>query len=266
MTNHIRSLQNDRIKKAARLRDRRGRQQQGRIIVDGCREISRALSGGVQPLDAFICESDADRPDVQEVWGLLDARGMQPALVARHVFSKLAFGNRAEGVVLVAAHPKRTLDQLSLPSNALVCVLEGIEKPGNVGAVIRTADAAGVAAVVVADGVTDLYNPNAIRASLGAIFCVPLCATTTSNVLEWLRQQEFAIYAARVDGTVHYAQADYRVRSALVLGSEAAGLSAAWTGPAVTPIALPMLGIADSLNVSATAAVLCYEALRQRQL
>jgi TrmH family RNA methyltransferase len=262
---HIHSPQNERIKKAVRLRDRRGRQQQGRIIIDGIREVTRALDSGIEPLEAFVCESDFELPELVSVAEQLGKLGTVPAVVAPNVFAKLAFGNRSEGIVLVARQPRCELQQLELPADALVCVLEGIEKPGNVGAVIRTADAAGVAAVVVADGVTDLYNPNAIRASLGAVFRVPVCAGPSRDVLTWLLEQHFAIFAARVDGAVDYTRVDYRGKSALVLGSEASGLSDTWTGPSVTPVSLPMLGIGDSLNVSATAAVLCYESLRQRR-
>lgn len=266
MTRHIHSLQNDRIKKAVRLRTRRGRQQQGRIIVDGCREVGRALRSGVEPIDLFVSERDLDLPDVAEVVSLLHSLGAQPLLVTADVFEKLAFGDRAEGVVLVAQQPERDLDQLLLAPDSLVCVIEGVEKPGNVGAVLRTADAAGVSAVIVAGGGTDLFNPNAIRASLGAIFRLPVCSATSPHVIEWLERHRFAVFAARVDGAVDYTKADYRGNAAIVLGSEADGLSSGWTGASITAVALPMLGIVDSLNVSATAAVLCYEALRQRQL
>ncbi|HMP05999.1 MAG TPA: TrmH family RNA methyltransferase, partial [Lacipirellulaceae bacterium] len=142
--------------------------------------------------------------------------------------------------------------------------LEGIEKPGNVGAVLRSADGAGVDAVIVADGGTDLFNPNTIRASLGAVFKPNVCTATAAETLDWLRRLGLPMFAARPAATTSYAAADYRRGAALLLGSEAAGLSDLWTDPAVTPIALPMCGVADSLNVSATAAVLFYEARRQR--
>jgi TrmH family RNA methyltransferase len=146
----------------------------------------------------------------------------------------------------------------------LVAVLEGVEKPGNLGAVLRSADAAGVSAVIVADGRTDLYNPNAIRASLGTIFTMPLCEAAGGDVLAWLRERRFSILAARVNGAVPYTAVDYRGPTAIVLGSEAAGLSSIWTGDDIQAVRLPMLGAADSLNVSTAAAVLFYEALRQR--
>jgi TrmH family RNA methyltransferase len=146
----------------------------------------------------------------------------------------------------------------------LIAVLVGIEKPGNVGAVLRTADAAGVGALIVADGGTDLYNPNAIRASLGAIFTLPVCAATSVQAIAWLRSNQCQIVAARVDGSTPYTQIDFRGPTAIVLGGEAHGLSDQWRGDDITAVSLPMLGRVDSLNVSATAAVLFYEALRQR--
>jgi TrmH family RNA methyltransferase len=180
------------------------------------------------------------------------------------VFAKVAYGDRAEGVVAVAAVPQASLAELTVPDPALVAVVVGLEKPGNVGAILRSADAAGVNAVIVADGGTDLYNPNAIRASLGTLFTVPLASADSDETLAWLAANQFRAFAARVDGAIEYTQADFRGRTAIVLGSESAGLPAAWQGKNVQAIRLPMCGAADSLNVSATAAVLFYEALRQR--
>ena len=147
---------------------------------------------------------------------------------------KLSFGNRVEGIVAVAEPPVRELAALKLPADALVAVVEGAEKPGNLGAIVRTADAAGVAAVLVVDGGTDLYNPNAIRASLGAIFTVPVCEATSEKALAWLREERFRVFAARVDGAVDYTSVDFRGRTAIVLGSEAHGLSEQWRGDDVT--------------------------------
>jgi TrmH family RNA methyltransferase len=143
-------------------------------------------------------------------------------------------------------------------------VLEGVDKPGNVGAVLRSADAAGVSALIVADGGTDLFNPNAIRASLGAIFTLPVAVAPAAAVRAWLLRQGFAVFAARVDAPMCYTAVSYRGRSAFVLGSEAYGLTDRWRGEGVTPVRLPMCGVVDSLNVSAAAAVLFFEAWRQR--
>lgn len=178
---------------------------------------------------------------------------------------KLSFGQRVEGLVAVAKLPRRRLTDLKLGDDSLVAVVEGVEKPGNLGAIIRTADAVGVAAIIVADGGTDLYNPNAIRASLGAIFTVPLVAATSQEALTFLREQRFRLLTARVDAVSDYTTADFRGRVVIVLGSEAHGLSERWQGVDIAAIRIPLLGSVDSLNLSATAAVLFYEALRQRR-
>jgi TrmH family RNA methyltransferase len=260
----ITSLQNARIKDAARLRDRRHRERQGRIVIDGARELLRAIGAGVRLREVFVCEPLCQGQDARQVLATLPQSGAEVLDVAPPVFEKLAFGHRAEGVLAVADMPRRRLDEIVLPPNPLVAVLEGVEKPGNVGAVLRSADSAGVAVVIVADPRTDLYNPNAIRASLGTIFTMPVCEAASGEVLDWLRCQGLTILAARVDGSVPYTSVNYRGPTAIVLGSEAEGLSPAWSAADITAIRLPMLGAADSLNVSATAAVLFYEARRQR--
>ena len=260
----ITSLQNPRVKNAVRLRDRRHRDKQGRILIEGVREFARAVAARVPMLEVFVCEPLCTRGALQRLASWLPDCDAEVLHVSKPVFEKLAFGHRAEGLLGVAEMPRPTLADLMLPERPLVAVLEGVEKPGNVGAVLRSADAAGVSALVVADARTDLYNPNAIRASLGTIFTMPICAATRAETLEWLRRHDLAIYAARVDATIPYTEVDFRGPTAVVLGSEAKGLSAAWTGADVTTIRLPMLGVADSLNVSAAAAVLFYEALRQR--
>jgi TrmH family RNA methyltransferase len=260
----ITSRQNPLVKDAVRLRDRRHREKQGRIVIDGARELGRAIRAGVRLRHVFVCEALCQSEDARRVLEMLSDAGAEVIDVTEPVFSKLAFGERTEGVLGVAETPAASLDRVRLPENPLVAVLEGVEKPGNVGAVLRSADGAGVSALVVADGGTDLYNPNAIRASLGTIFTVPVAAATTGETLAWLREHGLAVYCARVAGSEPYTEADLRRPAAIVLGSEAAGLSAAWSADDITPIRLPMLGVADSLNVSATAAVLFYEALRQR--
>ena len=260
----ITSPHNPRVKDAARLRDRRHREKQGRILIDGARELRRAMDAGVRLVEVFVCEPLCGSDDAQRVLAALAESGCEMWHVSEGVFQKLAFGQRAEGVLGVAATPRPTPLSLALPENALVAVLEGVEKPGNVGAVLRSADAVGVSAVMVADGHTDLYNPNAIRASLGTIFTMPVCEAGSGDVLEWLRKRKYSMVAARVDGAVPYTAVDYRGPTAIVLGSEAAGLSSLWSGADIKAVSLPMLGAADSLNVSVAAAVLFYEALRQR--
>jgi TrmH family RNA methyltransferase len=260
----ITSLQNPRVKQAVQLRDRKGRTQQQRIIIDGAREIARAMAGGLLLDELFVCDELCRSNEARGLLRELRSGDRQLFEVTPGVFDKLAYGERQEGLIATAATPSRTLAELPLPEQPLIAVLEGIEKPGNVGAVLRSADAAGVSALIVADGGTDLYNPNAIRASLGAIFTVPVCAATSAETLAWLREKQLTIFAARVDATTSFDQANYQRGAAIVLGSEADGLTSVWYGPDVTPIKLPMRGVVDSLNVSVTAGVLFYEALRQR--
>jgi TrmH family RNA methyltransferase len=273
----ITSRQNPRVKDAVRLRTGRGRQRQGRFLVDGAREIARAMAMGIRPLEAFVWEQGAGSLErgagnaEQGAGGkgkLIDclrAAGAEILPVAPEVFEKICFGERdAFGVVVVAETPTRRIGDLSLPTASLVAVVEGVEKPGNVGAILRSADAAGVDAVIVADGASDLFNPNTIRASLGTVFRPNVVEATATETIEWLRQRGMRVLAARPDAESPYTSADFRGGVAIVLGSEAEGLSDAWLGAAIEPVGLPMRGMADSLNVSTTAAVLFYEALRQR--
>jgi TrmH family RNA methyltransferase len=260
----ITSLQNQRVKDAVKLRDRRHRDQQGRILIDGATELGRAIAAGVRLVEVFVCEPLCRDEASRSVLEMLPRTAAARFDVAVPVFEKLAFGQRAEGVLGVAETPRATLDSLKLPQRPLVAVLEGVEKPGNVGAVLRSADGAGLSALIVADARTDLFNPNAIRASLGTIFTVPVAAASAAETLVWLRARKLAIFAARVDGAALYTDCDYRGPAAIVLGSEAEGLTGAWSAADVAAVRLPMHGTADSLNVSATAAILFYEALRHR--
>lgn len=261
----ISSVHNPRVKAAAHLRERSGRDEQGRIIVDGVREIGQALAAGVEVLEVFSFAELCRDEEHQRLLATAEKAGADLIEVTSHVMEKLSFGQRMEGVVAVARPPQRRLDDLALAADTLVAIVEGVEKPGNLGAIVRTADAAGVAAVLVADGGTDLCNPNAIRASLGAIFRLPVVAVSTEVALAWLRVEQFRVFAARVDGVTEYTDVEFRGRAAIALGSEARGLSARWRGDNIKSIRLPLLGSVDSLNLSATAAVLFYEALRQRR-
>lgn len=263
----ITSLHNPRVKEAIALRDGRQRRRQGLFLIDGVREMSRAVDAGVVLEEVFVCAAICGG-GAAGCQGLLERLAEMPIRqteVSSAVFERLAFGQRAEGVVAVARPPQCSLEELQLPERPLVAVLEGVEKPGNVGAILRTADCAGVSALIVADGGTDLFNPNTIRASLGTIFTLPVCAAPAAEVRDWLGDRQIRVFAARVDAATDYTAADFTGPAAIVLGSEAGGLSGVWSAGA-KPIRLPMVGSADSLNVSATAAVLFYEALRQRNL
>ncbi|MGD9723862.1 MAG: TrmH family RNA methyltransferase [Pirellulales bacterium] len=260
----ITSPRNQRIKDTLRLRVAKHRAKQDCTLIDGAREVARALDAGISLAEVFVCESLCHSADCHALVARLGELSCPVWQVTPPVFERIAYGQRAEGVLAVAHVPQRSLSGLQLAPGALVAVACGLEKPGNLGALLRSADAAGLAAVIVADGGTDLYNPNCIRASLGTIFTQPVCPATSAATLTWLRERGAKVFAARVDAATDYTDADYSGETAIVLGSEAAGLPAAWRDPLVTPVKLPMRGSADSLNVSAAAAVLFYEALRQR--
>ena len=260
------SFANPRVKAAGALRDRRQRDRTGLTLIDGARELRRALEAGVTVVEAFVCEPLLAGPDARAVFDRLRANGTTLHTTSEPVFAMLAFGERAEGIVAVVRIPTTRLDDLVLPPVPLVVVIEGVEKPGNVGALLRSADGAGVDAVVVASPRTDLFNPNAIRASAGTIFSVPLAVAATADVIAWLRARSIRIVAAQVEAERLYTATNLRGPVAIVVGAEDDGLTDAWTGPEVDAVRLPMLGVADSLNVSVSGAVLLYEARRQRGL
>ena len=263
-TPDITSTANPRVKAVAGLRDRRDRERTGRTIVDGAREVRRAIESGAVFDEAFVCVPLLQGPDARAALDRLTQAGVRITTTNPTVFQKLAFGERAEGLVAVVRVPSLALDDLHLPADPLVVVLEGVEKPGNLGAVLRSADGAGADALIVADARTDPFNPNVIRASAGTVFAVALAVAPAAAVIAWLRAREIRIVATRVDAPAAYADADLRGPLAIALGSETDGLTEQWAGAGIETVSLPMLGIADSLNVSVTAAVLLYEARRQR--
>jgi TrmH family RNA methyltransferase len=237
------------------------------MLIDGAREIGRALASGVELVEVFaaddLVELDTEPRDAMDA---IRASGIGRIPVTPELMGRMTFGDRPDGLLAIARIPDTSLERLAsrLPSAPLVLVLESLEKPGNLGAVLRTADGAGVDGVIVADPRTDPWNPNAIRASMGTLFSVPLAVADTTSARGWLADRGGRVVAAVVDATMAYTEADLTGSVAIALGSEADGLSDAWRGPDVTPVRIPMAGIADSLNVSVTAAILAYEARRQR--
>jgi len=260
----IASPSNPRVRGALALRDRRAREATGRTLVDGARESLQAIEAGVEIVEAFICRTLVDGDDGRRALERIDRLPNQARIdVSERAFERLAYGDRADGIVLVVTAPSTRLEDLRLPANPLVVVTEDVEKPGNVGAILRSADAVGASAVIAVGG-TDLFNPNVIRASIGTIFSVPVAAGSAGEVIDWLRGGGVRIVASRVDAAALHVDVDLTGAVAIVLGSEANGLTDAWRGAGIAGIRLPMLGAADSLNVSAAAAVLLYEAWRQR--
>jgi len=263
----ITSRQNPRIKQAAELRNRKARDLRGETLVHGPRETLRALAAGAELVTAFVCPDLFRTREAPEAQLRLASQGVETLETTPEVFEKLAYGDRLDGVAAVARTVQRDLQdvQLAATEAPLIAVVEGVEKPGNLGAILRTADGAGVHAVVLADPVIDLFNPNVIRASVGAVFKPNVAIASTQQTLAWLGEQGVAILATRPDATQIYSSLDLTRPTAVVLGAEATGLGDEWDQANVQSIKLPMRGIADSLNLSATAAVLFYECLRQRQ-
>jgi TrmH family RNA methyltransferase len=262
------SIHNPRVRAALDLRQPRERRRRGLMLIDGAREIGRAVGSGVEVVEAFVAQElvEVAGPEAAEAAAAVRAAGAAIVPVTGELLGRMAFGDRADGVLVVAHIPEASLEVLgvSIPAEPLLLVLESVEKPGNLGAVLRTADGAGVDGVIVADPRTDPWNPNVIRASLGTVFAIPLAVTDAVSARVWLAERGVRIVAAVVDAPSLYTDTDLGGAVAIALGSEAGGLTDAWRDDAVTPVRIPMLGIADSLNVSVTAAILTYEARRQR--
>ena len=269
----IESPANPRIRAALALRERRERDRTGLTLVDGGRESLRAIEAGVKVETAFVCLPLISGPesgarvdsDATAAVRQLGHTGASIVPVSRRAFERLAYGDRTDGIVLIVRPPAAGLKDLAIGPDPLIVVTEDVEKPGNLGAILRSADGAGAAALIAVGG-TDLFNPNVIRASTGTIFSVPVVAASAAAAIGWLRERRVRIVAAKVEAGRAYTDADLTGALALAFGNEAAGLSPAWDGADVESVHLPMLGAADSLNVAAAAAVLLYEARRQRGL
>jgi TrmH family RNA methyltransferase len=255
----ITSLQNTLVKEAQALRESRERREKGMTIIDGAREINRAFEAGVILTQVFYIKGQQE--------GLLKQLRSQKVEfieVSDKVMQKLAYGERHEGIIALAKTPIVALKELKLPNQPLVVVLESLEKPGNLGAILRTCDGVGVAAVLVCDPKTDMYNPNVIRSSTGVIFTIPVVCAKPDEIFSFLKSRRIKICASAPAATKLYTQANFKGAWALVLGSEDKGLSNFWLLAADMTVKIPMKGLADSLNVSISAAIILYEALRQR--
>lgn len=263
MTDLITSTRNPRIKAVADLREPRERRERGLILIDGRREIERAVAAGIVCEEAYVCHDLLEGDVSQALLAALRERGAAVVAVNAVVYEKIAYGNRADGILVVARRPNAEFRYEPNRERPLYIVIDGLEKPGNIGAIVRTADASGAAAVVVTDPMCDCFGPNAIRAATGAVFTVPIMEATSDVVRDRMLDAGVQIIAAMPDAKHLYTEYDYTVPTALILGSEARGLGGAWRDCAA-PARVPMLGRCDSLNVSVTAAVFCYEALRQR--
>jgi TrmH family RNA methyltransferase len=253
----IASLSNPKIKETVKLRDGKHRRRTGQFLIDGRRELDRAVQAGIRILEVFTVQPEET------------CKNTVVHQVTEPVMQKIAFGDRNEGIVAVAEEPTRSFDvfetKMKEKRSPLLAVLERVEKPGNLGAVFRSADAAGIDGVMIADSLVDPFHANAIRSSMGTVFSMPMVSESSAVIFRWLKSQKFQIAAAWCsDKAVPYIAVDFCRPTAIVLGNEAEGLAERWDGEGMTSVMIPMRGIADSLNVSVAAGILYYEARRQR--
>ena len=262
----ITSPQNPRIKQLLRLQQKASaRREEGLLLLEGRRELTIAAGAGLPIATVFYCPELSGEAALRELRQVVAGPAVEWVAVTRAAFEKVAYREGSDGLLALAPAPRRTLADLQLPANPLILVLEAVEKPGNLGAILRTADAAPVDAVLIGDARTDLYNPNVIRASIGCVFTVPVVAAPVGEVLAFLKQKQIRTYAAALtDAARPYTAHDFRGPTALVLGTEADGLTPALRAACDETIIIPMRGRIDSLNVSVAAAVLTFEAVRQR--
>ena len=260
----ISSLQNPRVKELVRLRDRRPRDEAGVFLVEGYREILRALDRGVNLRELYFAPDWFLGANEPALLARAEAAGAKLLELSREAFAKIAYRERPDGLLAVAPQWRRRLEDLALPAAPLLLVVEAIEKPGNLGTILRGADAAGCHAVIVCDPVTDIFNPNVVRASTGVLFSVPLVVDESARVRAWLREKGVRAVATTPAATTLYSAADLRGPLAIVMGSEQYGLSDFWLKEADLPVRIPMAGQADSLNVAMAAIITLFEAVRQR--
>ncbi len=259
----ITSPANPRVKQLVALRRRRERERAAVTLVEGFAEVQLALAAGVRPLALYYCQ-ELSSPDGPDLAGEVAAGGGEVIRVTRPVFEKISYREGPDGWLAVAPAIEASLSHLQLGADPLVLVCAGLEKPGNLGAILRTADAAGVAAVIAADPVTDWGNPNVVRASKATVFSVPVASGTSAEVLEWVAANRLQVVATTPDARQLITEADLTRPTAIAVGAEQTGLSTDWLDRADLRVRIPMVGRADSLNVSTSAAIITYEAVRQR--
>jgi len=263
----ITSTQNAKVKHVVALQQKSAlRRKEGLFVVEGRRELAYCLEAGYKVIECFILENLERLDNLENLEILETLENLSPLFpVSPQVYEKMAYRGSTEGVIAVVREKQLSLDDLRLSSNPLVIVLERVEKPGNLGAVLRSADAAKADAVIICDPLTDLYNPNLIRSSIGAVFSVPCVACSSEACIDFLQARGIQILTAQLQDSSLYYDTDMRRGTAIVMGTESTGLTDQWRQAADAHIRIPMLGKLDSLNVSVSAAILLFEAVRQRQ-
>lgn len=268
----ITSPHNPRIQSTLKLRDRKQREQAGLMLVEGQAELTLALASGARPQTLFFCPALIRAPDYARRLNELQSINVDVIEVTEPIFAKLAYRENPDGWLAVVPISRQTLADLSRKLDEritrgrapLLLVVEAVEKPGNLGALLRSADAAGVDGVVVCDPRTDVYNPNVVRASKGTLFSVPVVEMESRATLDWLTGKGIAMVAATPQATAIYSEVDLRGPVAIAVGAEKDGLSSVWLDQATWQVRIPMLGRVNSLNVATAATLLLYEAVRQR--
>ena len=258
---HITSAQNPYIKSLIQLQEKaKARKQSGTFLIEGMREIELAIKGNYE-LETLLFV-----PEVINNLQIFKSPNLQIELIeiSKEVYKKLAYRDTTEGIIAVAKTKSIQLSELKLPKTPLIVVMEAIEKPGNIGAMLRTCDAANVDAVIIANPKTDLYNPNIVRSSVGCLFTNQIAMATTEEIINFLIQNKINFYSATLQNSTSYHAQDFTQPTALVVGTEATGLSELWREKATQNIIIPMQGEIDSMNVSVAAAILIFEAKRQR--
>ena len=265
MRTELTSPANPKVKYVVKLRSCSTREETGEMIVEGFRECRRALDNGYRPHAIFHCpELYLKNENEPQLVADAERVGADVFTCSKAAFVKMAYKERPDGLLMVGPHVAKRLSDLVLPPHALVIVTESIEKPGNLGTILRSADAAKVAAVIVCDRTTDIHNPNVVRASTGTMFSVPVVEASSDEALAWLKARGFRILAATPHAEKLHFEVDLTGNVAIALGAEQYGLTQKWMDGAELRVRIPMLGLADSLNVSAAATILVYEAVRQR--
>lgn len=260
---NITSIKNPRILNLQKLEKARERKSQHLFVIEGLKELELAMAGGYKIETLFYCEDIISLPQLKATIHSENAV-MEWISISNDVFEKLVYRENSGGVIATAIPQKHSLEQLNLSANPLLIVLESVEKPGNLGAILRTADAAQVDAVIVCDPQTDIYNPNAIRSSLGCVFTTPIAIASSQEAIDWMKRNKINIYSTALTASKKYHTINYTEPSAIVMGTEATGLSDIWLKNSTQNIIIPMSGKIDSMNVSTATAVIVFEAKRQR--
>lgn len=260
----ITSLKNPKVMDAVKLNERKHREETGLFLIEGARELQLAIKGGTALYRLFYCEEHFRDDEAGRIVEAALNKGAELIPVTAKVFQKMVYREGSSGILAVARQDKKKFGDISLSNPPLLIVVEGAEKPGNLGAILRSADAAGVDGVIVCGKSTDIYNPNVVRASTGALFTVAVVESTTEETIQWLKDKKISMIAATPDAETIYFDADLNKACAIVMGSEHEGLHNALLNAADMKVMIPMKGETDSLNLSAATAVILYEAIRQR--